>query len=408
MYSTDLAKQLPGPEWLKALRSEAAASAAATPLPTYEAEEWRYSPIEELRPEAFAPAVVAPAAATAPGADVGPTAASVVTVDGFVTELEVSAERLTVVSASNSDVPVGLDVGADVFGQSNVALAPDPIIVTVPAGVDIEHPVVITHHVLSDAVAVFPRVQVDVGADASVTVVEVFRSDDVSSLVVPVTRFSVADAARVSYQQVQELGASVWQLGVVDAEVGAQANFGGYFAGLGGGYARVRANCRLTGRGAHGDLFAFYFGDGDQTLDFRTFQDHVAPNTTSNLLFKGVVDDRSTSIYTGLITVRPDAAGTNAFQTNRTIKLSEDAWAESVPNLQIENNDVRCSHASTVSPVDPEQRFYLESRGVPTRVAERLIVEGFLAEVIGRLPVAAVNEHLLAAVAATLDARSAR
>ena len=133
-------------------------------------------------------------------------------------------------------------------------------------------------------------------------------------------------------------------------------------------------------------LRAVYFGEGDQTLDFRTFQDHAAPDTTSNLLFKGAVGGHSRSVYTGLIRVRKDARGTNAFQTNRNIKLSDDAWAESVPNLEIENNDVHCSHASTVGPIDEEQRFYLESRGVPTagrraadrrRLLRRGAVDGF-------------------------------
>ena len=121
-------------------------------------------------------------------------------------------------------------------------------------------------------------------------------------------------------------------------------------------------------------------------LDFRTFQDHAAPDTTSNLLFKGAVGGHSRSVYTGLIRVRKNARGTNAFQTNRTIKLSDDAWAESVPNLEIENNDVRCSHASAVGPIDEDQRFYLESRGVPPGPAERLIVEGFFLDVLAQLP----------------------
>ena len=159
-------------------------------------------------------------------------------------------------------------------------------------------------------------------------------------------------------------------------------------AGLGGEYARTRTDCHLVGRGATGTLEAAYFGEGDQTLDFRTFQQHAAPDTTSNLLFKGAVGDRSKSVYTGLIRVENEARGTNAFQTNRNLKLSDEAWAESVPNLEIENNDVRCSHASTVGPIDPEQRFYLESRGVPTEVAERLVVAGFFDEVLSGFPVA--------------------
>ena len=157
-------------------------------------------------------------------------------------------------------------------------------------------------------------------------------------------------------------------------------------AAFGGDYSRLRVDTALAGRGAHGDLFAGYFGSGTQLLDFRTFQDHVAPDTTSNLLFKGALDEKGASVYTGLIKIRPEARGSQAFQTNRNLKLSDDAWAESVPNLEIENNEVQCSHASTVGPIDAEQRFYLESRGVPADRAERLIVKGFFDEVIEALP----------------------
>ena len=178
--------------------------------------------------------------------------------------------------------------------------------------------------------------------------------------------------------------------------------------GLGGEYARSRTDCHLVGRGATGNLHAVYFGEGSQTLDFRTFQQHAAPDTTSNLLFKGAVDDHSRSVYTGLIKVEKDARGTNAFQTNRNLKLSEHAWAESVPNLEIETNDVRCSHAPTVGPVDPDQRFYLESRGVPTEVAERLVVAGFFDEVLSEVPVPGVAPMAQAAIDERLDQRVAR
>jgi Fe-S cluster assembly protein SufD len=125
-------------------------------------------------------------------------------------------------------------------------------------------------------------------------------------------------------------------------------------------------------------------------LDLRTYQEHRAPDTTSHLLFKGAVAEESHSVYTGLIRIKPDARGSNAYQTNRNLKLSDSAWAESVPNLEIENNDVHCSHASTVGPVDEEQRFYVESRGVPSKVAERLIVAGFFDEVLNSFAVPAL------------------
>ena len=170
----------------------------------------------------------------------------------------------------------------------------------------------------------------------------------------------------------------------------------------------MRSDCRLQGRGAHGDLDAIYFGDSDQVLDFRTFQDHNAPNTTSNLLFKGVVDDASRAIYTGLIRVSEDAPGTVAYQTNSNIKLGADSWAESVPNLEIETNDVKCSHASTVGPIDEEQRFYLETRGVPPEVADQLIVAGFFDEVIADLPITTTEPSLRAAIAKKLGSGSLR
>ena len=150
---------------------------------------------------------------------------------------------------------------------------------------------------------------------------------------------------------------------------------------------------------------ALYFGDSTQMHDFRTLQDHVAPHTTSDLLFKGAVEGHSRAVYTGLIRVGKGAPGTNAYQTNRNVKLSDGAWAESVPNLEILNNDVKCSHASAVGPVDEEQRFYLESRGVPPQVAERLIVLGFCGEVLERLPVPGAVGVLQREIAEKLDRR---
>ncbi len=138
--------------------------------------------------------------------------------------------------------------------------------------------------------------------------------------------------------------------------------------------------------------------------DFRTLQQHMAPKTSSDLLFKGAVHDTSRSVYTGLIRINPDGRGTVAHQTNRNLTLSKGARAESVPNLEIETNDVKCSHASAIGPVDEDQRFYLESRGVRPEVAEQLIVLGFFDEVIGQLPAPDERPALRAAVAAKLAA----
>ncbi len=212
---------------------------------------------------------------------------------------------------------------------------------------------------------------------------------------IPETKISVGDGANVKYQQVQNIGQNVWQIGNLDVSVGQQAMFDGATVGIGGGYARMESHCRLIGRGATGNLSAIYHGIGEQVLDYRTYQEHVGRDTQSNLLFKGVLDDQATSIYTGLIRVHKNASGTNAYQTNKTIKLSEQTLAESVPNLEIENNDVKCSHASTVSPVDDDQRFYLETRGIPSEMVDKLIVRGFINEVVQKLPITEVNEWIL-------------
>ncbi len=137
--------------------------------------------------------------------------------------------------------------------------------------------------------------------------------------------------------------------------------------------------------------------------DFRTLQDHDAPKTTSDLLFKGAVEDESRAVYSGLIRIRKGAAGTNAFQTNRNLVLGEGAHADSVPNLEIEENDVKCSHASAVGPIDEEQRYYLEARGLPPEAAERLIVLGFFEEILDDIHITGLHEPLRQAVAAKLE-----
>ncbi|HEY9555750.1 MAG TPA: Fe-S cluster assembly protein SufD, partial [Acidimicrobiales bacterium] len=277
-----------------------------------------------------------------------------------------------------------------------------PVVIDVPAGVTVTDPIILRHVGPADGAASAVHLVVRAGADSEVRVIEVFDGGG-KGLLVPGTDISVGSAARVGYVSVQTLDPAAWSIGHLDIAVESQGTAKAGLAGFGGDYARLRTDCRLVGRGASGDLLAAYFGSGDQTLDYRTFQDHEAPDTTSNLLFKGAVSDRSRSVYTGLIKVAKDARGTNAFQTNRNIKLSEDAWAESVPNLVIENNDVHCSHASAVGPIDEEQRFYLEARGIPTPIAERLIVAGFFADVFDQLPVGELRSTLDAAVDAKLQ-----
>lgn len=413
-------ERLGGPPWLAGRRAASAAVAADLPLPSVEAEEWRYSRIAELDLAAYrlrgdldgsGPPAGVPAPLEALLAGLGTVAGLVVVVDGVVVRIEagaaLAAAGATLRRAADADGagPLGSAVGEphDLFTAYNDAFSEDPVALEVPRGAVVDGPVVVLSHVSADGIGVLPRLSVRAGENSEVAVVEVSTSDDVDALVAPVTEISVGDAARVRYAALQDVGRRVWQIGSFVAEVGRDATLDAGVAALGGRYARLRLDCRLVGRGATGNLSSVYFGDGDQMLDLRTFQEHRAPDTTSNLLFKGAVADSSHSVYTGLIRILPEGRGTNAFQTNRNLKLSEHAWAESVPNLEIENNDVRCSHASTVGPVDEDQRFYLESRGVPTAAAERLIVAGFFDEVLDALAVPALAPEVRRRLDALLD-----
>jgi Fe-S cluster assembly protein SufD len=354
-----------------AARRQAAARAAEMVLPTAEQEVWRYSRIGELHLERYRPAA---AHTTVSGGD------------GLVADTH------------------DLDTSAvhDLFDELNAAFH-TATVVRIGAGKVASAPVVITHTVTESGVAVFPRLVIDAGADSEITVIERFATaDDIDALVVPRLYVRAAQAARVNYLSVNELGTSAWMLAHQQSEGHRDSATLLATVALGGDYARVRTDARVVGQGATTRQVAVYFADGTQMHDFRTLQHHIAPRTNSDLLFKGAVQDHAKSVYTGLIRIGVDAKGSAAYQTNRNLTLSEGAWAESVPNLEIETNDVKCSHASTIGPIDDEQRFYLESRGIPPEVAERLVILGFFDEVIDQLPVGDLADELRARVAAKL------
>ena len=405
-FTADAATALPGPVWLRSRRAAAAERFAATPMPSAEEEVWRYSRIAELDLDRYAPATAEP-----PGGvpeelhpvleAIGPHAALVVVRNGAIAHagaqdpdlLEPNDDRLGVVGGE-----------ADAFTAMNDAFVRDPVFVTVPPRTVLDGPVVVLHWVEGDGVAVLPRTVVDVGEGSEATVIEVLASRDVDALVAPVVELNVGTAANLRYVGAQNLGRRVWHVGYHASRVERDATLQSANLVLGGDYARLRTDSKLAGQGGSSNLLAVYFGDGAQMHDFRTLQDHDAPKTNSDLLFKGAVAGQAQSVYSGLIRVRKGASGTNAFQTNRNLVLGEGAHADSVPNLEIEENDVRCSHASTVGPIDEDQRYYLESRGVPPGVADRLIVLGFFDEILDRVAVAGLRELGRGAVARKLQA----
>jgi Fe-S cluster assembly protein SufD len=372
----------------------AAESFAHAVLPSEAEEVWRYSRINDL--------------------DLGRYRGAVSSAD----HLQVSLPR----SAIDAGVVVlrGEQAGASgLFGSLladdldaltllAVSMADDVVLIDIPAGVTVAEPILLTRHLVSDGATIPSRLFIRAGANSEATVIERLTSADVASLAIPLTELLVEHAARLRTVSVQELGPKMWQVGTTVASTGGDATLSTMAVALGGSYARLRIDATVTAKGGHNELMAVYFGEGSQMHDFRTMQHHLAPRTTSDLLFKGAVEDRAQSVYTGLIHISKDGRGTSANQTNRNLVLSPNASAESVPNLEIDNNDVKCSHASAIGPIDDEHRYYLESRGVPPEVAERMIVQGFFADLLGRIPDEQLRDQLIDAVRAKFDRRGAQ
>ena len=204
----------------------------------------------------------------------------------------------------------------------------------------------------------------------------------------------VEQAAKLEYVSLQNLSRETWHFASHHARVERDAELDWVSGGFGSKRGKVRIQNDLAGEGATSRVTGAYFTDGDQHLDYDTFQEHIAPNTTSDFAFKGALRDTSTAVWRGMIRVEKDAQKTNAYQENRNLLLSKSAHADSIPGLEILANDVRCTHGATLGQVDREQLFYLMARGLPRAEAERLIVRGFFQDVLDRIELEPVREAL--------------
>ena len=405
----------------------------SAPLPTEKEEVWRYSRIDDLDLDRYpAPGSVTPGTTDAPGPSasdrvrslvdqLGRRSGLMVTINGVLASVASTAPDDSIVLGRLAEHPEAAGLLGSVTTQPgdfvllNDAFAVDPLVIDVAPGATVVDPVIVVHLVAGAHVqAVFPRTVVRAGAGSSAAVVEIVVAADtdllggtgdspeltLEHLVVPVTELLLADDASVHYVSIQSLGPATWQLAHQASVIGARSELHSFAVALGGGYARLRTDSALVGESGTSRLRAAFIGRNDQMLDFRTLQDHRAPKTTSDLLFMGAVADTAHSVYSGLIRVQRGAIRSDAMQTNHNLVLDEGAHADSVPNLDIEENDVRCSHGSTVGPVDEDQRYYLESRGIESSMAERLIVAGFFENIASQVPVPGVHSTISRALAA--------
>jgi len=399
-----------GPAWLEVIRRDAALRLNELPVPSATEERWRYSPINDLDLATFTPAV-APRSAGA-GAGAGPTvadaAALVTMVDGFVVSVETAGlpTGVTIRLANElgaDGIPGAFGSGEeDYLSALHHALAPSLLVIDVAAGVTVEEPIVLASSVsATDGILTAPWVRIVLGRGASAAIVELVTGG-ARTLTLSRTEFDLADGARLRHVALQETSEDAWHLARQVAVVGRDASITSFSVGLGAAYDRIETDVAVTGRGGSSTLRNLYLGTGTQVHDVRTLQDHAADHTTSDLLCKGAVADSARSIYTGTIRIRNGAVRSDAAQTNHNLVLGEHAQADSVPNLDINENDVRCSHGSTVGPVDEDQRYYLESRGIAPEVAERLLISGFFADALEQLPIPSAMGVVARALAARL------
>ena len=288
----------------------------------------------------------------------------------------------------------------DVFVARNEAGLRGGALVYVPRGVVLEGPIVLSAIHASGGTELDHRslIVIEEGAQAEVWEQYVSAAQDLDGVFNSVTELIVGDNARLRYVCGQALSERSWVFSTQRAEVGRDASLDWVALGFGSARGRVRMETRLAGEGSEARVTGAYATHGRQHIDFDTTQEHAAPNTTSDLAFRGVLQGRSTAVWKGNIIVDPGAQKTDAFQESRNLLISKRAHADAIPGLEIQANDVRCTHAAAVAQVDPEQLFYLRSHGLGEEIAKRLVIEGFLATLVERFEEGLVREVLAGAL----------
>jgi Fe-S cluster assembly protein SufD len=416
------------PEWLAERRAHAWSVYETTPLPSTRLEEWRYTDLKlKLKLDELSYSDVQAASSDAhPAAlqaaiDADQDASGhVVLIDGMVVHIDLDAAlaeagvvltSLRNAAGSHPDLlkkhlaTDAVPAEAGKFQALNAALWTDGVFLYVPNGIQLELPVRVTRWVSGPGKAVFTRNLLVAEHHSQVSFVEEILSDDMDgqSLVSASVEVIAEEGAQVQYVGMQRLGKGPFYQSAQRTLAKRDSTLDTLNVSLGATVTRVDLNARLLGEGANSDMLGLYFGDKDQHFDHNTSQDHVKPNTLSDLLYKGALDGSSRSVFRGIIRVHPHAQRTDAYQTNRNLLLSEEARADSLPNLEIEADDVKCSHGATVGQLDRETLFYLLSRGITRTQAERLVVMGFLGEVLSKLPLGGVVKKVTRAIQEKLD-----
>jgi Fe-S cluster assembly protein SufD len=385
------------------------AEVTALELPTFKGRPgWEFTDLSRLDLSAFAPAqggsldAVPEGLFTFDGTRLdqvdGAVSEGAAVEDGpVVLPLSVARERHPELVEPHLGRVVAAD---DVFTRWNEDAWDGGAFVWVPRGVRVVAPILLTAVTAAAGTAMQRRVLIvlEEGAEAEVWEQYLSGDDESETLLNTVVELVVGQNARLRYVCGQDLNERSWIFGAQRAEVARDASLDWVAIGFGGANGRVRTETLLAGEGAHAKVTGAYAPHGRQHIDFDTTQEHGAPNTTSDLAFRGILSGRSHAVWRGVIKVDPGAQQTDAFQECRNLLLSKRAHADAIPGLEILANDVRCTHAAAIAQIDKEQLFYLRARGLGEPAAQRLVIEGFMQELVERFEEGPIRDAMSGAL----------
>lgn len=419
-FTEDMIRRTPSAPGLESLRREAWKVFSELPMPSLKDEPWRRTDLHGMRAGSFLPPklnlvndlaqipadLLQPLTADAHGGQViiQPGGARVEVDEGIRQKGVIFTDLVTAEKEYPHlvETAIGKVVSAreGKFAALATALSQNGVFLYVPRNVELDQPL---HSLLwgpGKELAYFSHILVYLEEGARVTYVHESASPDEEgqSIHAGVVELYIGNNASLRFVELQSWGEHVWNFSHERARVEKDGNIDWIFGAIGSRLTKNFSDLELAGEGSTGRMSGFYFTDHNQHLDHDTQQNHLAPHTTSDLLFKGALLDESRSVWQGMIYVAPGAQKTDGYQANRNLVLSKSARADSIPGLEILADDVRCTHGATVGQIDADQVFYLMARGIPRASAEKLVVEGFFDQIMQRIPFEGVRERFQAAI----------
>ena len=406
------------PAWFQAEHSAALADDEKLPTPVRKDESWRFANLKALNLSSFVDAAPVASEGRLINASTGlkQTAAKLILGNNALLHREagllpkgVILETLESAASNHTELfkkyfmaqPV--ELGSRKYAALHKARVAGGAFLYVPANTSVELPIELFQWVEGANASVFPHTLIVCGENSRVTVVDYFKSaDHLPAFACGVNDLHLARGAKLTYISVQDWSRETTAFHLNSTIVDREATATALIANFGGGFIRGESLSRLVGEGSRSEMYSINPVEGTREIDQRTLQDHVAPNATSDLLYLNALDDKSRTIFAGLIKVQPGAKGTDAYQKVKNLILSDDADPNSMPGLEILNDEVRCSHGATNGPVSADELFYMEARGIPADKARRLIVNGFFNSLLTHIENAPLRLHLEALLAARL------